>query len=302
MKATMRPRGIAGHIPPTVCSVSSNSSTSSRTTHSRHQSLTNQESCSTQLSEMDSHQPYQGGLSGGMPYRRSQSMETLHTREADECENLSCHSNPCSKTAACTATVLTVRNTSTGIEGSKKHSSSCDELGSGTNHNNKENDSESSMRKANSEMGNVNRLQRRQLGSSRETPFRDRTNRSKIDDGRQKSSGFTTITGDKAKIRTLSELVPPLNGARLRPIQQQTRSAHVSGKNLCRIEAVGISYNRKYWWSLFVAVNIVKTAGGFYLAVWYGIAAITSGVDCISEAELLMDFYLVVVKRTLAKL
>ena len=237
IKATMRPRGIAGHIPSTVCPVSSNSS--SRNAHSRHQSLTHQDSCRRQLSEMDSHQPYQGGSNGGMPYRRSQSVETLHTREVDECENLSCHSNPCSKTAAHTASVLTARNVSTGMEGSKKHSSSCGELRSGMNCNNKENDFasvKSSMRKANSELGDVYGLQRQQLGSSSDAPFRDRTNRSKVDDGRQKSSGFTTTAVDKPKIRTLNELVPPLNGARLRPIQQQTRSAHVSAK--CRIEAI----------------------------------------------------------------
>ena len=120
------------------------------------------------------------------------------------------------------------------MEGSKHHSSSCGELRTGVDYN-KENNSvggtNSRTRKANGEMGE---WQGQRVASSGGAPFKDRTNRNRMERGEQKSSGVstasTTTGGDKPKVKTLNELVPPLNAARLRPIQQQTRSANVSDK------------------------------------------------------------------------
>ena len=121
------------------------------------------------------------------------------------------------------------------MEGSKHHSSSCGELRTGVDYN-KENNSvggtNSRTRKANSEM---DEWPGQRVALSGGAPFKDRTNRSRMERGEQKSSGVstastTTTGGDKAKVKTLNELVPPLNAARLRPIQQQTRSANVSDK------------------------------------------------------------------------
>ena len=229
VRATVRPRGIAGHIPSTVCSVSSNSSTSSRRTHSRHRSLTPpQATTGVQPSDLDAV-PFRGSSNGGVSHHRSQSMEALQSQEAGDCENCSCHSHSSSRTASTggRTTVLSARNTYVGVEGSKKHSTSCGELKSHTDYN-KENESavmNSTRRKAKSEMDSVNGQRRQRLGSSG-APFGDRTNNVRTENGKKKSN--VVATADKPVVKTLNELVPPLNAARLRPIQQQTRSANVS--------------------------------------------------------------------------
>lgn len=227
MRATVRPRGIVDHIPPTLCSVSSNSSTSSRKTHSRHRSLTPQASNSGHASSEVDTIPFQGNLNS---YQRSQSMEALHSKENDDCEDVSHHSYPSSlppSSSGGNAANLqySTRNTSVGMENCTRHSSSCGELRAGADYNkeNESNSMRSTTRKANSEMGGVNGRQ----VSSNSTPFRDRTNKSRVENNGKPKSNSVSAASDKPRIKTLNELVPPLNAARLRPIQQQTRSANV---------------------------------------------------------------------------
>lgn len=57
-------------------------------------------------------------------------------------------------------------------------------------------------------------------------PFRDRTNAQ--EPGRISLAKGSISTAGGEKHSSLKELIPPLNAARLRPIQQQTRSAIVS--------------------------------------------------------------------------
>ena len=239
MRATLRPRGIVDHIPPTVCSVSSNSSTtsSSRRSHSRNQSLTRQAPSGEPASE-NGGVPFQGISGSGLSHRRTQSLETLlQSREDSDRENSASHSHSSFQTVSTggRSKQLSVRNTSAGVDHSKKHSSSCGELRDVVDCSNKENYSASSVRssarKMNSDVGSVDGWQRRRGESSGGAPFTDRTNKSRVENIERKSSdgsGNGVSTGDKARIKTLSELVPPLNAARLRPIQQQTRSANVS--------------------------------------------------------------------------
>ena len=240
MRATLRPRGIVDHIPPTVCSVSSNSSTtssSSRRSHSRNQSLTRQAPSGEPASE-NGGVPFQGISGSGLSHRRTQSLETLlQSREDSDRENTASHSHSSLQTVSTggRSKPLSVRNTYAGVDHSKKHSSSCGELRDVVDCSNKENYSASSVRssarKTNSDVGSVDGRQRRRGEPSGGAPFTDRTNKSRVENVERKSidgSSGGVSTGDKARIKTLSELVPPLNAARLRPIQQQTRSANVS--------------------------------------------------------------------------
>ena len=230
MRATVRPRGIAEHIPPTLCTVSSDSSTTR--THSRHRSLT---PCGGALSDVDTaHFQESSSIDSRLSHRRSQSMEALHSQEDGDCENCSCHSHTSSHTVSTggRTTVLSTRNNAVGMEGSKKHSSSCGELRATYDKENGSATMKSTARKANSETSSVSSRQRQRLGSS-SAPFKDRTN-SVANSTSNRSTGHKSngvSTTEKPKLRTLTELVPPLNAARLRPIQQQTRSANVSCKN-----------------------------------------------------------------------
>lgn len=225
MRATVRPRGITEHMPSTLCTVSSNSSTRA---YSRQRSLT---PSGGQLSDIDTLEFHGGSnVSSSLSRKRSQSMETLNSQE-----NCSCHSHLSVHTVSTggRTTVLSARNSTVGMEGTKKHSSSCGELRANHNKENESATAKSTARKANSETGSVSGWQRQGLESN-SAPFKDRTNRAtdtgnRTESNGQKSSGVSTST-NKPKVKTLTELVPPLNAARLRPIQQQTRSANVRYK------------------------------------------------------------------------
>ena len=171
-------------------------------------------------------------------------MEALNTqKDGDPCSsNHSCHSHSSAHTVSTggrtTTTVLSARNNSStvGREGTKKKQPSsyggklravydCD----------KENESATTAmtRKAASEPGSVSGGWQRgppAVGSSCSAPFKDRTNNRATDGNRDRSDGqkFSTTTVDKPKAKMLTELAPPLNAARLKPIHQQTRTAKVS--------------------------------------------------------------------------
>ena len=61
-------------------------------------------------------------------------------------------------------------------------------------------------------------------GSSSSVPFKDRTNSQNTGQQGERKTG--------SKGNSLSELTPPLNAARLRPISQSTRTATVSHLNV----------------------------------------------------------------------
>ena len=235
MRATVRPRGITEHIPSTLCTVSSNNS--STRTYSRHRSLT---PSGGPLSDGDASQYHSGpNVSGNsLARKRSQSMEALNAQKDGDNTNCSCHSHSSAHTVSTggRTTVLSARNSMLGREGTKKQSSSYEKLRAVYDCD-KENESatmKSTARKAASEPGSsVSGWQRGQRpGSSCSAPFKDRTNRATATENRdqsngQKVSGIST-TVDKPKVKMLTELAPPLNAARLKPIQQQTRTAKVS--------------------------------------------------------------------------
>ena len=236
MRATVRPRGITEHIPSTLCTVSSNNS--STRTYSRHRSLT---PSGGPLSDGAASQ-YHGGSnisSSSLARKRSQSMEALNSQTVEDDTNCSCHSHSSAHTVSTggRTTVLSARNSTVGREGTKKQSSSYEKLRAAYDCD-KENESatmKSTARKTTSEPGSVSGWQRGQRPrSSCSAPFKDRTNRATATENRdqsngQKSSGIST-TVDKPKVKMLTELAPPLNAARLKPIQQQTRTAKVSYK------------------------------------------------------------------------
>ena len=245
MRATVRPRGIAEHIPSTLCTVNS-----STRTYSRHRSLT---PSGRPLSDGDASQYHHDGSNissvSSLSRKRSQSLEALNSQKDGDGANCSCHSHTSAHTVSTGSgggrtTVLSARNSTVGRDSTTKKQPSSNYGGKlrAVYDCDKENESatmmKSTARKAASEPGSVSGQQRRrehwQAGSSCSAPFKDRTNRTAAatttttnQSSGQKSSGSST-TADKPKVKMLTELAPPLNAARLKPIQQQTRTARVS--------------------------------------------------------------------------
>ena len=171
-------------------------------------------------------------------------MEALNTqKDGDPCSsNHSCHSHSSVHTVSTggrtTATVVSARNNSStvGREGAKKKQpSSYGGKLRAVYDGDKENESATTAmtRKVASEPGSVSGGWQRgppAVGSSCSAPFKDRTNNRATDGNRDRSDGqkSSTTTVDKPKAKMLTELAPPLNAARLKPIHQQTRTAKVS--------------------------------------------------------------------------
>ncbi len=245
MRATVRPRGITEHIPSTLCTVSSNNSATR--TYSRHRSRT---PSGGPYSDGDASQYHHDGsnissCSSSLARKRSQSMEALNTqKEGDNDTNRSYHSHSSAHTVSTggctTTTVLSARSNSNtvGREGAKRQPSSYGGKLRAVYDCDKENESVTMTRKAASESGSVSGgWQRGQVrpaagGSSYSAPFKDRTNRATVTttdgNGQKSSNGISTTAVDKPKAKMLTDLAPPLNAARLKPIQQQTRTAKVS--------------------------------------------------------------------------
>jgi hypothetical protein len=243
MRATVRPRGITEHIPSTLCTVSSNNSATR--TYSRHRSRT---PSGGPYSDGDASQYHHDGsnISSGssLARKRSQSMEALNTQKDGDSANRSCHSHSSIHTVSTggrtTTTVLSARSNSNtvGRECSKRQASSYGGKLRAVYDCDKENESATMTRKPASESGSVSGgWQRGQVrpasgGSSCSAPFKDRTNRATVTttdgNGQKSSSGISTTAVDKPKAKMLTDLAPPLNAARLKPIQQQTRTAKVS--------------------------------------------------------------------------
>ena len=212
MRATVRPHGIEDHIPPSHCSTSSLAGNH----RSRHQSLT------SPTHDNSSNQPYTG-------HRRTQSVDGVSTStQAGPSHNYS--STHQASLLPQGAPAIQGRGQSSGQL--KQHSLSCEELRT-HNKENRSNTNESKSRKAKSDVNPLgpNRYSQHQRSIST-IPFKDRTNTATQGGSVPRStaskepSDLSVTTGHGGG--TLKELVPPLNAARLRPIQQQTRSAIVS--------------------------------------------------------------------------
>ena len=90
--------------------------------------------------------------------------------------------------------------------------------------------------KENSRVGSGNVAPLKTRGSSGSAPFKDRTNTSQISN----NLGQSVTEGERkmGKGNSLSELTPPLNAARLRPIRQSTRTATVNSPFELMVEKV----------------------------------------------------------------
>ena len=217
MRATVRPRGIPDNIPSTLCSVSTEStltstpSTSGRH-HSRHHSMT---SSSQHRTSMQQH-------------KRTCSVEGL-ANIVTASGNSSC---PSAISCSQSRKPPVKHHTERSLLEMKKHSNSCGELGRMRSSENKENfpterssvTTATTMKKAQSDLDTHYRQR-----STVSKPFRDKTNVVNAEKKSESSAGSGSLSRKEPmkSSASLKELVPPLNAARLRPIQQQTRSAIV---------------------------------------------------------------------------
>ena len=220
MRATVRPHGIEEHIPPSHCSVASTSSLSGNH-RSRHQSLT------SPTHDYSSNQPYTG-------HRRTQSVDGVSTStQAVPSHNYSSRStHQASSLPQGALTVQSSGQTLGHLRSLKQHSLSCGELRAHDKEN-QCNTNGNKSRKAQSDSSPMGptRSSKHQRSISA-IPFKDQTN-AVIQGGSVPQSTASKKPSDLSLTKghgggTLKELVPPLNAARLRPIQQQTRSAIVS--------------------------------------------------------------------------
>ena len=162
-----------------------------------------------------------GGTTSGPAHhynhRRTQSTEAIPLAREETCSSCS-HCSCCSHGQP-------LAQTTAGLH--RRHSSSCGALDTQRHHGDKEN---SVVSVTTSKLPHGGRAWSDSGGSQGDRtrplqPFKDRTNIQESVGSNPKPGLSATTTGDKCG--SLKELVAPLNAARLRPIQQQTRSATV---------------------------------------------------------------------------